>query len=348
MKFVLGNISPLTFILQTPRKRRLPFSLAPNLPLLVAGIAFFLFLSTGCTQRESRLVNRTVVEVNGTAITTKTFAERLARHLRNRDPLTVKDPQILERAKNDLADALVLQLIAEQWAAKNGISLSKEDVDRRISEVRAEYADELAFRKMLADENISMEIWREELQQSLLRKRVYEKVTGAAAEPNEAEIKALYEAGKKDFQRPARIRLRQVVLEKEEDAKRVFEEIQKGREIGPLAKQFSIMPEAAEEGDTGWIEKGILEVFDQAFKLGVGGKSKIVKSAYGWHIYQVIGKEPERKLTLEQARPSLVRDLKERRAQSDFARWLEGQIRISTVKRDDAILKSISLSTRTD
>jgi parvulin-like peptidyl-prolyl isomerase len=338
----------LDFLTRTPRERRLPFSGMQLRQLAASSIAVLLLLSAACTQRESRLVNRTVIEVNGTAITTKTFAERLARHLRNRDPLTVKDPQLLERAKADLADALVLQLIAEQWAAKNGVAVKKEDVDRRISEVRAEYADELAFRKMLADENISMEIWREELQQSLLRKRVYEKITAAAAEPSEAEIKALFETSKKDFQRPARIRLRQVVLEKEEDAKRVFEEIQKGREIGPIAKQFSIMPEASEEGDTGWIEKGILEVFDQAFKLGVGGKSKIVKSAYGWHIYQVIGKEPERKLTLEQARTSLVRDLKERRAQSDFARWLEGQIRLSTVKRDDAILKSISLSTRTD
>lgn len=336
------------FSKETPRKRRLPFSALVLGRVIITSLAILFLLPVACTQRESRLVNRTVIEVNGSIITTKTFAERLARHLRNRDPLTVKDPQILERAKNDLADALVLQLIAEQWAAANGVSVAKEDVDRRISEIRSEYADELAFRKMLADENISMEIWREELQQSLLRKRVYEKITAAAAEPTEAEIKTLFETNKKDFQRPARIRLRQVVLEKEEDAKRVFEEIQKGREIGPLAKQFSIMPEASEEGDTGWIEKGILEVFDQAFKLGVGGKSKIVKSAYGWHIYQVIGKEPERKLTLEQARPSLVRELKERRAQSDFARWLEGQIRLSTVKRDDAILKSISLSTRTD
>lgn len=335
-------------ISKTPRKRRLPFPAIHPWRLTSASVAILILSSVACTQRESRLVHRTVIEVNGAAVTTKTFAERLARHLRNRDPLTVKDPQILERAKNDLADALVLQLIAEQWAAKNGVAINKEDVDRRISEVRAEYADELAFRKMLADENITMEIWREELQQSLLRKRVYEKITAAAAEPTETEIKSLFEANKKDFQRPARIRLRQVVLEKEEDAKRVYEEIQKGREIGPIAKQFSIMPEASEEGDTGWIEKGILEVFDQAFKLGVGGKSKIVKSAYGWHIYQVIGKEPERKLTLEQARSSLVRDLKERRAQSDFGRWLEGQIRLSTVKRDDAILKSISLSTRTD
>ncbi len=304
--------------------------------------------STGCTRRESRLSNRTVVEVNGRAINTKEFAEYLARHLRNRDTLSVKDPLLLEKAKNDLVDSLILQIVSEEWATANKIVVTPEEVERRVSQVRAEYADELAFRKMLADENISMDLWKDDLSKSLLRKRVYDEVTKTATEPTDAEIRALYELNKKDFQRAARIRLRQVVLEKEEDAKHVFDEIQKGRDIGALAKQFSIVPEAAENGDTGWIEKGILEVFDQAFKLNVGGKSKIVKSPYGWHIYQVIGKEPEKKLTLEQVKPSLVRELKERRAQAAFARWLEERIRSSTVKRDDAILKAISLSTRVD
>ncbi len=303
---------------------------------------------TACTRNESRLANRTVLEVNNRVVNTKQFAESLARHLRNRDALSVKDPQILEKAKNDLADDIVLQIVSEQWAAKNKIAVTPEEVDRRVAQIRSEYSDELAFRKMLAEENISIEAWKSDLALSLLRKKVYDEVTKSAPDPTEAELKALYEANKKDYQRAARIRLRQIVLEKEEDAKHVFDEVQKGRDLGVLAKQFSIMPEAAENGDTGWIEKGILEFFDQAFKLNVGAKSKIVKSPYGWHIYQVIGKEAEKKLTLDQVKSSLVREFKERRAQSLFARWLEEQIRSSTVKRDDAILKAISLSTRVE
>jgi peptidyl-prolyl cis-trans isomerase C len=311
-------------------------------------LGVFVLATVGCTRRESRIANRTVLEVNGRVVTTKEFAENLARHLRNRDALSVKDPQILEKAKNDLADELILQIISEQWAAKHEISVTPEDIEHRVSQVRAEYSDELAFRKMLAEENISIDAWKADLAVSLLRKKVYDQITKGVPEPTDAELKALYETNKKNYQRAARIRLRQVVLEKEEDAKRVYEEIQKGRDIGALAKQFSIVPEGAENGDTGWIEKGILEFFDQAFKLNVGAKSKIVKSPYGWHIYQVIGKEPEKKLTLEQAKSSLIREIKEHRTQSLFARWLEEQIRSSTVKRDDAILRSISLSTHVE
>lgn len=323
---------------------------------LSSKLSAFLFLSplilslvtAGCTRQESRLSNRTAIEVNGHVVTTKEFADGLARQLRNRDALSAKDPQLLEKAKADLADLLILQIISEQWASEHKISVTSEDLDRRISQVRSEYADELAFRKMLASENVSMDVWRDDLSKSLLRKKVFDDVTKGIPEPTDAEIRALYEVNKKDFQRAARIRLRQVVLEKEEDAKQVYEEFAKGRDLGALAKQFSIMPEAAENGDTGWVDKGILEVFDQAFKLNVGAKSKIVKSPYGWHIYQVIAKEPERKLTIEQVKPSLIRELKERRAQAVFARWLEERIRSSTVKRDDAILKAISLSTRVE
>lgn len=311
-------------------------------------LVFSLLALAGCTQREGRLVNRAVVEVNGEVVTTKEFAERLARYLRNRDPLTAKDPQLLERAKNDLVDAIVMQLVSEQWAKKNGISATDDDVDKRVSDVRREYTDELGFRKMLAEENISIDAWKKELKQSLLRKRVFDKVTADAPGASDAEVKAYYEANKIDFQRGARIRLRQVVLDKEEDAKQVYEEVQKGRDLGALAKQFSTAPEASENGDTGWVEKGVLEVFDQAFKLNVGAKSRLVKSPYGWHIYEVIAKEPERKLTLEQAKPQILRTFKDHSQQTLYARWLEGQIRSSTVKRDEAILRSISLSTRTE
>lgn len=305
-------------------------------------------VAPACTRPESRLISRTVLEVNGQKITTKDFAEKLAKHLRNRDPLIAKDPQLLERAKNDLADALILQLIAEQWAGKNGVALSAGDVEARVKSVRSEYADDFAFRKMLADENISIDSWREALRTDLLRRRVFEAVTKSVLVPTEAELRAAYTLQVKSFVQPPRIRLRQIVLEKEEDAKRVFEEVTKGRDLGELAKQFSIAPEAAASGDTGWVDKGLLDVFDQGFKMAVGAKSKIVKSPYGYHIFSVIAKEPERKLTFEQAKSGIVRDLTEQRSRKLFAEWLEGQLRSSAVKRDDAILKSIVLSTRNE
>lgn len=305
-------------------------------------------VAPACTRPESRLIARTVLDVNGQKITTKDFAEKLAKHLRNRDPLIAKDPQLLERAKNDLADAMILQIISEQWASKNGISISDTDVEKRVQEVRSEYSDDLAFRKMLAEENISIDAWKDTLRSDLLRRRVFDTVTTAVPNPTDAELRAAYEAGKKNFAQPARIRLRQIVLEKEEDAKRVYEEVVKGRDIGELAKQFSIAPEAAANGDTGWVDKGLLEVFDQGFKMPVGAKSKIVKSPYGYHIFSVLAKEPERKLSFEQAKSGLVRELKEQRSRQVFAQWLEGQLRASSVKRDEAILKSIVLSTRTE
>lgn len=305
-------------------------------------------VAPACTRPESRLIAKTVLDVNGQKISTKDFAEKLARHLRNRDPLIAKDPQLLERAKNDLADAMILHIISEQWANKNGISISDADVEKRVQEVRSEYADDLAFRKMLAEENISIDAWKDTLRSDLLRRRVFDTVTTSVPNPTDAELRLAYEAGKKNFAQPARIRLRQIVLEKEEDAKRVYEEVVKGRDIGELAKQFSIAPEAAANGDTGWVDKGLLEVFDQGFKMPVGAKSKIVKSPYGYHIFSVLAKEPERKLSFEQAKSGLVRELKEQRSRQVFARWLEGQLRASSVKRDEAILKSIVLSTRTE
>ena len=136
------------------------------------------------------------------------------------------------------------------------------------------------------------------------------------------------------------------MLSNEDNAKRIFDEIQGGKSIAELAKKFSVAPEAENGGVTNWIEKGTIEVFDNAFKLPVGGRSKIVKSPYGYHIYEVVKKEPEGRLNFEQAKASIRTALRERQEQNAYSTWLEGQLKAATVLRNDALIKAIQISTR--
>lgn len=316
-------------------------------------VRFFLLLSAfsflgACTRQESRVLNRAVIEVNGTSVTAKDFANELAHLLKDRDPLTVKDPQLLTRAKNDLADQLVLKTMIYQWAGKNGLTVSEAEVEARVSQIRSEYSDELAFRKQLADEKITLERWKEDLKSSLLKRKVWDRVTQAAAKPTDAELKATFEAQKKSAIRSARVRIRQIVLEKEDDAKRVLEELGKGRDFKALARKFSIAPEAQQDGDTGWVDKGVLDIFDQAYKMPVGARSKILKSPYGWHILEVIGKEPEKKLSFDQLKSQILADLTDKKKGEVFNAWLDSELRKSVIKRDEALLKSLVITTRTE
>ena len=121
---------------------------------------------------------------------------------------------------------------------------------------------------------------------------------------------------------------------------------EKKQAFGERAKQFSMAPEGASGGDTGWIEKGTLEVFDLAFKMNAGQRSKILKSPYGYHIYEVIKKEPEARLSFLEAKARIRTRLMEAKSQQVFTNWLEENVRKSSVKRNDELIKAIKVTTK--
>ena len=298
-----------------------------------------------CTSRESAVLNKPVLIINGHEISTQEFSERLAIKLRDFDALHAKDAS-LEGAKEDLVQTFVLETLTRDYAKKEKITVADADIDARAKDIKDHYPDDFAFRRALSDQNLSISKWRDDLAYSLLQKKVFQAITAKTGEPSESEMKQEFEENKALFQQPARIRLRQIVLEKEDDAKRIMDELEKGADLGKLAKQFSIAPEASNNGDTGWLDKGTLDIFDLGFKMNPGARSKILKSPYGYHIFEVIKKEPESHLNFQDAKAKLRARLIEKRSQAIFTAWLEEQVRKSSVKRNDAILRATKVTTR--
>ena len=303
-------------------------------------------LQSGCFSQKNIILNKPVLKVNGTEVSTKEFSERLAQKLRDYDALHAKDEANLARAKEETSQGFVIEILAKDYAAKNHISISNGELDAKVTEIKSKYPDDLAFRRALADQNMSQDLWKEALRFTLLQKKIFEHITASIPAPSEVELKTFYDANKAQFIQPARVRLRQVVLDKEDDAKRILDSLNDGGYLAKLAKQFSIAPEAVNGGDTGWIEKGTLEVFDQAFKMPVGARSKILKSPYGYHIFEVIKKEADGRLSFADAKAKIRAQLMERAEKKVFSAWLEEQVRHASVQKNDALIQAIKVTTR--
>jgi peptidyl-prolyl cis-trans isomerase C len=307
---------------------------------------FTLTLLTGCFSQERAVLEKTLATVNGRDISTQEFAERLSLRLKSYDALNAKDETNLNRAKEETIRAYLLESIVTSYATEHGLKVTSLEVDAQVAEIKNKYPDDFAFRRALADQQLALEKWRQDLEFTLLQKKVFASVTANVPVPVDAEIKGYFNSHKQEFQKAARIRLRQIVLEKEDDAKRIFDEINKGSDLESLAKKFSIAPEGANGGDTGWIEKGTLEIFDQAFKIAVGSKGRILRSPYGWHIIEVLKKEPEARLNFDGAKAKIRAQLLEENTQRVFSAWLEEKVRKSSIKRNDAVINSIKVTTR--
>lgn len=128
-----------------------------------------------------------------------------------------------------------------------------------------------------------------------LRKKLYDEVTKDT--PKEEE----------------QVWARHILVANQDLAKQLVERLKNGEDFGTLAMEFSTdTGSAVKGGDLGWFGKGsMIPEFEQAaFSLKIGEISDPIKSQYGWHIIQVLGKTtvPMTASQYDQARQTAFND----------------------------------------
>lgn len=146
--------------------------------------------------------------------------------------------------------------------------------------------------------------------------------------PTEAELRRAYEADKERFRTPERVKARHILLKttgkppaEEEKIKAKAEDLLKqikgGADFAKLAKENSEdTGSALKGGDLDWIVRGqTVKPFEEAaFSMKPNEISNPIKTEYGYHIIQVLDKQPAQLKTFDQARPELLADYKRQRA----------------------------------
>lgn len=118
----------------------------------------------------------------------------------------------------------------------------------------------------------------------------------------EAQIKEAYEAREDEFTVPETRKVQQMLLAKQEDAERAHKALSEGRAFAAVAKDVANME--ADRIELGKLTRKELlaPLADVVFALAKNQPSAPVKSALGWHLFQVTAIEPGSKKTLDQAR----------------------------------------------
>ncbi len=109
------------------------------------------------------------------------------------------------------------------------------------------------------------------------------------------------------------LKVSQIVVEKEEEAKEILEQLKKGVNFSKLATEKSIDPVSkAFNGKLDWFEKGIKdkEIEDALAKLENEGISDIVKSKGKYYIFKLDERKNVPKVTYLKAKDEIIRRLK--------------------------------------
>jgi len=115
------------------------------------------------------------------------------------------------------------------------------------------------------------------------------------------------------------VRARHILVEKEDEAKSILDQLKSGGDFAALAKEKSKDPGAADGGDLGYFTKDqmVPEFAEVAFKMYPGQLSNPVKTQFGWHIIKVEDKRTKQPPQFEAVKGQIEAFLT-RKAQTEF------------------------------
>jgi peptidyl-prolyl cis-trans isomerase D len=143
---------------------------------------------------------------------------------------------------------------------------------------------------------------------------------GQSIQISDAQVESYYNSHKDQYRTPERVQARHILIKttgksKEEvaqlkaKAEDLLKQIKGGADFGKLAEKNSEDPgSAAKGGDLGWIVRGqmVKNFEDTVFSLQPKAISDVITTEYGFHIIQVMAREPARLRTLAEVKPEIV------------------------------------------
>jgi peptidyl-prolyl cis-trans isomerase C len=130
------------------------------------------------------------------------------------------------------------------------------------------------------------------------------------------------------------VRARHILVETEDEAKNLLEQIKGGADFATLAKEKSKDPGAAEGGDLGYFTKDqmVPEFADVAFKMYPGQLSNPVKTQFGWHIIKVEDKRAKQPPEFDKVKDQIEAYLA-RKSQTEFIGKLRQSAKIERLDK---------------
>jgi peptidyl-prolyl cis-trans isomerase C len=156
------------------------------------------------------------------------------------------------------------------------------------------------------------------------------------AATTDAAMKKVYEEAAKQIADEQEVHARHILVESEDEAKAVADELKKGADFAELAKKKSKDPGASDGGDLGFFTKDqmVPEFSTVAFALEPGKISEPVKSQFGWHIIKVEEKRSRKAPDFEQVK-SQIETYVTRKAQADYVTKLREAAKVERMDKPE-------------
>lgn len=240
-----------------------------------------------------------VARVNGQAVAKADF-DRLLKQMEMQAGQTVPKER-RDEIYRAVVDQLVTYTALVQETAARGVKVSEAEakpvIDARLAELRKQMPDEAAFKKALAERNMTVERLSADIRKDLAINKMMEAALAGAAAVTDADIKEFYDKNPDEF---TGVRASHILIKPDgfDDASKkkaraaiddLLKQAKAGTDFGELAKKHSSDGSAQQGGDLGFFTKGrmVPEFSKAAFALQPGQISEVVETQFGYHVIKV-------------------------------------------------------------
>lgn len=158
------------------------------------------------------------------------------------------------------------------------------------------------------------------LVQVLIEREILDKI-----KVNDEEVLEYYEQNKDSFTEKEQVYLYNILLETEEEAQDVLEQLEAGGDFSEIAIEKSAGPSATQGGDLGYLTRGTIipEIEEVVFALELEELSEVIKTDFGFHILKITEKKPESVTALEEVKEDIIQTLLPDKQKVAFENFVE-------------------------
>ncbi len=285
--------------------------------VLILFAAAMLATVAGCHRSPSADV---VATVNGKEIMRAELDRNYKANLGDAPPKLSSEEADIRRL--NVLHQMIADEILQQRAAKLNLAASDEDVNAKLTEIKAPYTQE-EFDNQLKQRNITVDDFKRDIRRSLTRTKLINKEIESKINITDAEISAYYASHKSDFNLiEPQYHLAQIVVTDapsqqagnlqnnkasgDADAKKKIQilhnRLESGEDFSAVAMNFSEDPNTASNGgDMGFIAESALktdtQVYDAINKLKPGQFTEVLPISQnakivGYAIYRLLSRDP--------------------------------------------------------
>jgi peptidyl-prolyl cis-trans isomerase C len=212
--------------------------------------------------------------VNGEGISMEEFQAELERFVAAQELDSI---DLGEKVDIFVLSDLIDRYLLAQAAWQAGFTLGEEELQVRMAALVDEIGGEEVFSSWLVAHGYSEDSFEEALRLSIASAWMRDQIL--ASVPETAE----------------QIRARQIFTSTAEQANRILNQLQAGEDFEALAVEYDPLL----WGDLGWFPRGYLlenELEKVAFEMQAGEHSQVIQTRLGFHILQVVERDPDREL----------------------------------------------------